>query len=70
MKLNLLITLCLILFNSMSLMASGSADDFFRSTGKIYTVLAVVLILFFVIIYFLVRLESKLNKLEKQINDE
>jgi len=69
MKLKLLTTFCLILFGSLSLMANG-ADDFFRSTGKIYTVLAVVLILFFVIIFFLVRLESKIGRLEKQINDE
>ena len=68
MNLNILITFCLFLLNSASLMANG-ADDFFRSTGKIYTVLAVVLILFFVIVYFLVRLESKINKLDKQIKD-
>ncbi len=47
-----------------------SSEDFFRSTGKIYTVLAVVIILFLVLLYFLIRLDRKLNKLEKQITNE
>ncbi|NNF21366.1 MAG: hypothetical protein HKN67_05455 [Saprospiraceae bacterium] len=50
--------------------AQGHAMDFFRSTGKINTVLAVVVLLFLVVIFFLLRLEIKLNNLEKTINDE
>jgi len=67
MKEKILVTLFLFLLNSISLFGQGGMDDFFRSTGKIYTVLAVVIILFLVIIFFLIRLESKINKLEKHL---
>jgi len=69
MKPKILFTFLLIL-GSLTLSASSGIDDFFRSTGKINTVLAVVLILFFVLIFFLVRLESKMNKMEKQMRNE
>lgn len=70
MKPNYLVTFCLFLLGSGSLLAQGGSDDFFRSTGKIYSVLAVVIVLFLVIVIFLVRLDSKVNKLEKQIENE
>lgn len=70
MKSNLLLTCLLTFFLSSGLLAEAETQDFFRSTGKINTVLAVVLILFFVLIFFLVRLERKMGKLEKKINDE
>lgn len=37
-----------------------------RSSGKIYVVIAVILTIFAGIIFYLIRLERKLNKLEKQ----
>lgn len=67
MKPNILLTTILFLL-TISELSAGSVDDFFRSTGKIYTVLAVVVILFVVLILFLVRLDKKVNKLEKRIN--
>ena len=70
MKSNYLFTFFLFLIASSSLAAQNTADDFFRSTGKINTVLAVVLILFFVLIFFLMRLELKIGKLEKHQKDE
>jgi len=70
MKLKLIATIFLILTSFYSLRAQSGMDDFFRSTGKIYTVLAVMVILFGVFIFFLIRLEIKLNKLEKQIKNE
>ena len=47
---------------------SGSTD-FMRSIGKIYVVVAVIVIIFIGIILFLVYLDRKLTKLENQIND-
>jgi len=70
MKPNYLVTFWLFLLSAGSLLGQGGADDFFRSTGKIYSVLAVVLVLFLVLAIFLFRLDSKINKLEKQINNE
>ncbi|MEQ8581121.1 MAG: hypothetical protein RIC30_08940 [Marinoscillum sp.] len=42
--------------------------DTFRSEGKIYVVLAVVLIILGGLFYYLLRIERKLKKLEDEIN--
>jgi len=69
MKLNLIAT-CLLLFAAPMLSAQNSYDDFFRSTGKINTVTGVVVILFLVLLFFLIRLDRKVGKLEKQMKNE
>ena len=63
-------SLVLIVACTHTLLAQSGVDDFFRSTGKIYTVLGVVVILFLVLIIYLIRLEKKFSKIEKQLNDE
>jgi CcmD family protein len=42
--------------------------DTLRQNGKIYVVVAVILIIFIGIILYLVRLDRKISKLEKNIN--
>lgn len=42
--------------------------DTFRSEGKIYVVLAVVLIILGGLFYYLLRIDRKLKKLEEDIN--
>lgn len=44
--------------------------DFLRSTGKIYSVVAGVIIVLLGIGIYLWRIDNKLTKLEKQIKDE
>jgi len=44
--------------------------DFLRSTGKIYSVAAVIVIVFAGIAFFLYRLDNKLTKLENQSKHE
>lgn len=64
-----LIVLLLINFLSIaqdSTEAVGMADTM-RSNGKIYVVLAVILTIFFGIIIYLVRLDRKMSRLEKEI---
>jgi len=70
MKLNLLSTSLLFFLSLSSLLANSTFDDFFRSTGKINTVLGVVVILFIVLLFFLIRLDRKIGKLEKQMKNE
>lgn len=50
--------------------AHDSDVDFMQSTGKIYVVVGVVLIMFLGIVLFLWYLQRKLSKLEKQIDHE
>lgn len=49
--------------------AQSESSDFMRSTGKIYVVVAVIVVVFLGIIFFLIRLDRKLTKLEKQIKE-
>ena len=52
------------------LSAHGSSSlDFLRSTGKIYTVVGCILIIFIGIVWYLVRMDKKLTKLENQIKN-
>jgi CcmD family protein len=50
--------------------AQSVSADFLRSTGKIYAVVAVIVVIFIGIIIFLFRLDHKLTKLENQIKNE
>lgn len=55
----------------LPLRAAGTESlDFLRSTGKIYAVVAVIVIIFIGIVIFLFRLDNKLTKLENQIKNE
>jgi hypothetical protein len=65
--------LYIILLNVLTITSSyaeGSSLDYLRSTGKIYTVIAVIVILFIGIVFYLYRIDNKLTKLENQIKNE
>ena len=60
----------LLLFLSLAVMAQTSSGqtpmaDLMRSNGKIYVVTAVIITIFAGIIIYLVRIERKMNRLEK-----
>ncbi len=57
-----------ILVLSQLAMASGTGEDFFRATGKIYVVFAVIISIFAGLIFFLFRLDRRISRIEKQIN--
>jgi len=65
----LLSTLLLVLSINLLSAESGSID-FLRSTGKIYSVVAVIAVIFIGIVLYLFRLDGKISKLEKEINNE
>jgi CcmD family protein len=66
---------CITLLSAMLLsagqaVAQGGSVDFLRSTGKIYTVVIVIAVIFIGIVIYLYRLDHKLTKLENQIKNE
>jgi hypothetical protein len=64
--------LTIILFMAIylpSVCAQGNRD-FMRETGKIYVVVGVILLIFVGIVWFLMRIERKLTKLEHQLKEE
>lgn len=67
-KLFVLAALLLVNLLSMAQDSTETVDmaDTMRSNGKIYVVLAVILTIFSGIIIYLVRLDRKMSKLEKE----
>ena len=63
------IVLFTFLLTNIALFAQAESGDFMRSTGKIYVVVAVIVVVFLGIVAFLIYLDRKLTKLESQIND-
>lgn len=63
----------MFLFVLLSLVAkaeSNSVNDFFRSQGKFYVVVAVIIVLFIGIVIYMISLDRKLSKIENRIKHE
>ena len=60
------ILLSLLLLTCKSVLFAQSMADEMRSSGKIYVVVAVLVTIFIGIILYLVRLDRKITKLEKE----
>lgn len=58
-----------LLLISRQLQAQSDNQDFLRSSGKIYVVVAVIVAIFIGIVLFLVYLDRRLTKLENQIKE-
>jgi hypothetical protein len=69
MKPKLISTLFLLLINLFTFAQNKNVEmaDTFRSNGKIYVVIAVILTIFAGIIIYLVRLDKKISRLEKDL---
>lgn len=61
-----------LLLGSQSVMAQQPVEmaDQLRADGKIWVVVAVIAIVFIGIVAYLVRLDSKIGKLEREVNDQ
>ena len=63
-KIYLTFILCFLIQSAVA--GQPQSTDFFRSIGKIYVVVAVLVTVFIGIIIFLIYLERRIKKLEKQ----
>ncbi|MBK8967404.1 MAG: CcmD family protein [Saprospiraceae bacterium] len=66
----IIITFILLLAISLPAVYAEGNRDFMRETGKINVVVAVILLIFLGIVWYLIRLERKLTKLEHQTKDD
>lgn len=66
----ILATFILGLTGCATLFAHGEDADFMRSMGKMYVVVAVLATIFILMIGYLVYLDRKTRRLEKQIENE
>lgn len=62
--------LILFLTIHLPLVQAQGNRDYMRETGKINVVVGVILLIFLGIVWYLVRLDRKLTKLEYQLNEE
>lgn len=72
-KINLLLVISGLLFFSTSLSAQSNPvemADMLRSDGKIYAVVAGLVVILFGVIFFLLRIERKLVKIERELLDK
>ncbi|MEM6379020.1 MAG: CcmD family protein [Bacteroidota bacterium] len=60
----------LLLMSTNTITFAQASEDFMRSTGKIYVVVAVIIAIFIGIVAFLMYLDRKLTKLENQIKED
>lgn len=69
-----ILSLFILLLSSMVSLAQNTTEtemaDTLYANGKIYLVVAVVIIIFTGIIFFLVRIDRQVRKLEKQVQDK
>jgi hypothetical protein len=70
---NFINTLFFFLITTVACFAQQGGDtiemaDQLRADGKIWTVIAVILIIFIGLIAYLIRLDSKISNLEKKLN--
>ena len=65
-----LLSIFLVILSINHLSAESGSIDFLRSTGKIYSVVAVIAVIFIGIVWYLFRLDNKITKLEKEIYNE
>lgn len=66
----LIIVIIHIIQTSQVMAQNNFMDDTFRSSGKINVVVAVLTIIFAGIAYFLFRQERRINKLEKELENQ
>ncbi|MBI1768483.1 MAG: CcmD family protein [Bacteroidetes bacterium] len=59
----------LLLTNIASFAQEAEMADTMRSEGKIYVVVAIILVIFFGMIGFLIYTDRKVSSLEKRMND-
>lgn len=59
----------IVMLASLSAMAQTPVDDFFYQSGKIYVVVAILVIIFLILTLYLVRLDKKIAQLEKERNE-
>lgn len=64
------LSILLVILSINLLLAESGSIDFLRSTGKIYSVVAVIAVIFLGIVWYLFRLDKKITKLEKEIYNE
>lgn len=65
-----LLTTCGLIISTYTGAIADNGQDFFQAIGKMYVVVAVIIILFIGLSIYLYRLDRKITKLEKKLDHE
>ncbi len=69
MNIRFVLTFGALLWSTTVLFSQGTDTDFLRSLGKLYVVVAVILVIFLGLVYFLWRMERRIKNIENQIKE-
>ena len=69
-KLRVILTIIWFAAISLPVALAHGNGDFMRETGKINVVVGVIVLIFLGIVWYLVRLDRKLTRLEHQLNND
>lgn len=68
----MLMSICLLVMSSLPTLAQSSDEiamaDAFRAEGKIYVVVAVILLILAGLVIYMVRIDRKVKRLEKELD--
>ncbi len=68
----MLMSICLLVMSSLPTLAQSSDEiamaDAFRAEGKIYVVVAVILLIFAGMVVYMVSIDRKVKRLEKELD--
>lgn len=67
---NFLLTVLISLLPLWAFAQDAEMADTMRSEGKIYVVVSIILVIFFGIIFYLVRIDQKVSQAEKRIAEK
>ena len=68
--LSLVFLFCALITSAQETIVAPQMADSFRSEGKIYVVITVIGMIFIALVVFLIMIERKVSKIEKQINNK
>ena len=64
------LSVILLVFTTPALWGQTQTLDYYRNTGKIYVVIAVIVVSFLGIVLFLINLDRRIRKMEKDLNQK
>jgi len=70
MRISRVLSVILLVFTSHLLWGQSQSLDYYRNSGKIYVVVAVIVVSFLGIVLFLISLDRRIRRMEKDLNQK
>ncbi len=70
MRISRVLSVIMLVFTTQLLWGQSQTLDYYRNSGKIYVVVAVIVLSFLGIVLFLINLDRRMRKMEKDLNQK